>query len=65
MSNPLEVFCCYAHEDRELMALLNKYLTPLQKVGQISMWSDIHIKEGTDWEKKCASTWRALILSCR
>lgn len=52
MSNPLEVFCCYAHEDRELMALLNKYLTPLQKLGQISMWSDIHIKSGTDWGKE-------------
>jgi len=50
--------------DRELMALLNKYLTPLQKLGQITMWSDINIKEGTLGEKKCASTWRALIFSC-
>ncbi len=37
MSNPLEVLCCYAHEDQEMMALLNKYLTPLQKVGQITI----------------------------
>jgi hypothetical protein len=52
MPNPLEVFCCSAREDKELMALLNKYLTPLQKLGQITMWSDINLNEGVEWEKE-------------
>ena len=52
MAHPLEVFCCYAHKDQEMMALLSKYLTPLQKVGQITMWSAINLHEGVEWEKE-------------
>jgi hypothetical protein len=52
MSNPLEVFCCYAHADQEMMALLNKYLSPLQKLGQITIWSETNLNQGVDWEKE-------------
>lgn len=52
MSNPLEVLCCYAREDQEMMALLNKYLTPLQKLGQITLWSDLNLKRGADRENE-------------
>src|ERR1700730_6132051 len=52
MSDPLEVFCCYAREDQEMMALLKKYLTPLLKLGQITMWSDTNLNEGVEWEKE-------------
>jgi hypothetical protein len=34
------------------MAVLNTYLTPLQKVGQITIWSDLNLKEGADWGKE-------------
>lgn len=46
MSNPLEVFCCYAHEDQEMMVLLSKYLTPLQRLGQITIRSYANFKTG-------------------
>ncbi len=48
---PLEVFCCYAREDREMLIQLKKHLAPLQKQGLITIWSDIDLGAGTDWEK--------------
>lgn len=52
MSNPLKVFCCYARADQEMMVLLNKYLTPLQKLDQITIWSEANLNQGVDWGKE-------------
>ena len=48
----VEVFCCYAREDQDLMKTLRKHLMPLQRSKLITIWSDIDINAGDDWEKE-------------
>lgn len=50
MAIPLEVFCCYAREDQEMLEQLQKHLTPLQRQNQITIWSDINLNAGARWE---------------
>lgn len=52
MSAVLELFCCYAREDQEMLANLKKHLMPLQRQGQIIMWSDTDLQAGMEWEKE-------------
>src|SRR5260370_4017724 len=52
MPNPLNVFCCYAHEDQELLAQLKRHLAPLQRQNLITIWSDKDINAGIEWEKE-------------
>ncbi len=52
MSAPLEVFCCYAREDQKLLAHLKKHLAPLERQGQITIWSDSNLDAGVEWEKE-------------
>jgi len=52
MPVPLEVFCCYAHEDQEMLEHLKKHLMPLQRNDQITVWSDTNLNAGTEWEKE-------------
>ena len=52
MTNPLKVFCCFAHEDREIQKLLIKYLSPLQRLGQITIWDENNIGVSVEWEKE-------------
>ena len=52
MSVPLEVFCCYAREDQEMLKHLKKHLMPLQRSGQITVWSDTNLNAGVEWEKE-------------
>jgi TIR domain len=52
MSTPLEVFCCYAREDQEMLVQLKKHLMPLQRQGQITIWSDTNLDAGVEWEKE-------------
>ena len=52
MATPLEVFCCYAREDQEMLEQLKKHLTPLQRQGQITIWSDTNLNAGVEWEKE-------------
>src|SRR5258706_11817633 len=49
---PLEVFCCYAREDQEMLEHLKKHLMPLQRGGQIKIWSDTNLNAGAEWEKE-------------
>ena len=51
MSKPLEVFCCYAREDQKMLAQLKKHLAPLERQGQIMIWSDTNLTAGDEWEK--------------
>ncbi len=52
MSAPLEVFCCYAREDQEMLTYLRKHLAPLERQGQITIWSDTNLNAGVEWEKE-------------
>ena len=48
----LEVICCYAHKDQPLFNKLKAHLTPLQQEGLITLWADVNIDAGTEWEKE-------------
>lgn len=52
MSVPLEVFCCYAREDRVMLERLQTHLMPLQREGRITIWSNFDINAGVEWEKE-------------
>ncbi len=52
MSTPLEVFCCYACEDQEMLVQLKKHLAPLERQGLITIWSDTNLTAGVEWEKE-------------
>ncbi len=52
MPVPLQVFCCYAREDQKMLDELKTHLTPLQKSGQITIWSDTNLNAGVEWKKE-------------
>lgn len=49
---PIEIFCCYAREDRELLLLCRKHLNVLERRDLITVWSDVDINGGEEWEKE-------------
>lgn len=51
-TSAIEIFCCYAHEDRSFMQKLRKYLRQLEREGLITIWSDIDIDAGSEWERE-------------
>src|SRR2546425_8501355 len=52
MVSPLEVFCCYARNDQSLLQALKTHLTILQRQGHITIWCDIDIDAGSEWEEE-------------
>ncbi len=52
MASPLEVFCCYAREDQEMLKQLKKHLASLERGGQIKLWSDTDLNAGVEWEQE-------------
>jgi WD40 repeat protein len=52
MASPLEIFCCYARKDQQLLNDLKAHLMPLQRQGLIILWADTDIGAGTEWEKE-------------
>ncbi len=48
----IKVVCCYAREDQQFLNELNKHLASLQRVGDVTLWADIHIFPGTEWERE-------------
>ncbi len=52
MPTPLEVLCCYAREDQAMLEQLKKHLAPLQRQGQITIWSDTNIEAGAEWDRE-------------
>jgi hypothetical protein len=46
------VFCCYAHEDEEHLNKLKGHLSPLQRLGLITVWHDRNISAGAVWDKE-------------
>jgi GGDEF domain-containing protein len=47
---PVKIFCCYAHEDEQLLNKLKTHLSPLQRQDLIDIWHDRDISPGTEWE---------------
>src|SRR2546421_6975565 len=52
MVSTIEIFCCYAREDQELLRNLKKHLMPLQRQALITIWSDTDINAGATWEEE-------------
>lgn len=52
MPKPFSVFISYAHEDTKLCEELKKHLSSLKKNETISIWSDVDINPGTNWENQ-------------
>lgn len=52
MRKRVEVFCCYAHEDQKLLQELKKHLMPLDREGLITLWADIDMNAGAEWEQE-------------
>src|SRR5713101_1991425 len=52
MALPMEIFCCYAREDRSFLNKLKMHLMPLQREGLISIWNDTDIRPGTNDEEE-------------
>ena len=48
----ITVFCCYAHEDENLLKKLKGHLSPLQHQGLITVWHDRNISAGAIWEEE-------------
>jgi TIR domain len=49
---PLEIFCCYAHEDQKLLRQLQSHLMPLQRKEIVTFWADLEINAGAEWEEE-------------
>lgn len=47
---PLEIFCCYAREDQALLKQLRSHLMPFQRQKIITLWADLEINAGAEWE---------------
>jgi TIR domain len=52
MPTAIEIFCCYAREDQDLMKNLRKHLKPLERRNLIRVWSDTDIDAGDTWEEE-------------
>ncbi len=48
----VEIFCCYARKDQQLLLELKTHLTLLQRQSLISLWTDIDISPGALWEEE-------------
>jgi hypothetical protein len=49
---PIEVFCCYARKDQQYLIELKAHLMPMQREGLITLWADVDINAGAEWEKE-------------
>jgi hypothetical protein len=49
MSNPIEIFFSYAHEDDDLMNDVRRQLVVYERAGRILKWHDRQIPPGTEW----------------
>jgi Tubulin like/TIR domain len=52
MTESLEIFCAYAHEDEPLRSALAKHLSALKRQGLIASWHDREINAGKEWAKE-------------
>ena len=55
MSESIDIFISYAHEDEAYLKLLEKHLSALQRRGLINVWHDRNISAGTEWVREIDS----------
>jgi hypothetical protein len=48
----IDVVCCYAREDRHFLHALRSHLSPLQREESVTLWADIDINAGEDWDRE-------------
>src|SRR6266516_2900943 len=48
----IEIFCCYARKDKDLLDEFKTHLMPLQRQNLIKVWHDGDIDAGIEWEKE-------------
>ena len=48
----IEVFFSYAHEDETMRVQLEKHLTTMKRLGQITGWHDNKIIAGSEWDRE-------------
>src|SRR5260370_1112940 len=48
----IEIFCCYARKDQQLLNDLKTHLMSMQRSGQVRIWADTDINAGEEWEKE-------------
>lgn len=48
----VRVFISYSHDDDEYRKALHKHLSPLERMGKITVWTDREIPAGEDWGKQ-------------
>lgn len=46
----IEIFCCYAREDKALLNAFKKHLSPLERQKIVKIWDDTDINAGAEWE---------------
>jgi tetratricopeptide (TPR) repeat protein len=52
MIETVKIFYCYAPEDRALLDQLDKQLSPLKRLREITSWSDCDIHAGKEWAQE-------------
>lgn len=52
MAEKIEVFFCYAHEDKDFLLKLEKQLSVLKRQDVIDVWYDQNISAGADWREE-------------
>ncbi len=52
LTQPVNIFFCYAREDELLRNELEKHLRILKRQGHIMLWHDREISAGTEWERE-------------
>jgi hypothetical protein len=52
MYEGLELLCCYSDQDQSLYQLLRQHLSPLEREGLISTWSNADITAGAKWQEE-------------
>jgi hypothetical protein len=51
-ASTIEIFLCYAHEDKAFLKKLEQHLAPLKRQGLITAWHDGDIHAGATWEQE-------------
>jgi hypothetical protein len=47
-----KIFVSYSHKDEEYMKELDKFLGPLERKGEVSIWTDRKILPGQNWKEE-------------
>src|SRR6266566_1032862 len=51
-SRTIDIFCCYARKDEDLLEKLKRHLSPLRRQHLIEMRCDRDMSAGTEWEQE-------------